>query len=95
VRLPNHKYFNMSKDGDARVPWNQGRGPWPGEEDEWIYIEEPAGHVEPTRGLIDEPVEGSSKTPDQVEKMNEELSRLGQQEVDAAVRVGANQWSTY
>ncbi len=89
-----HKYFNMSKDSDFRDSWNQGQGPW-AEDEEWIYVEDPLPHVEDTRGLIDEPVEGSSKTPEQIEKMNRKLARLRSQEIEEAVPSGANQWSTY
>jgi Mn-containing catalase len=90
-----HKYFNMSKDsGDARGAWNQGQGPWLSGE-EWVYVDDPLPHVEDTRGLIDESVEGSSKSPGQVEEMNEELARIRSQEIEDAVPAGANQWSTY
>jgi Mn-containing catalase len=89
-----HKYFNLSKDGDARGSWNQGQGPWLSGE-EWVYVDDPLPHVEDTRGLIDEAVEGSSKSPDQVEKMNEQLARIRSQEIQEAVPSGANQWSTY
>lgn len=90
-----HKYFNMSKDsGDARGPWNEGQGPWPRGE-EWIYVDDPLPHVEDTRGLIDEPVEGTNKSAAQIDEMNEELARIRSQEIEATVPAGANQWSTY
>lgn len=90
-----HKYFNMSKDsGDARGPWNEGQGPWlKGEE--WIYVDDPLPHVEDTHGLVDEPVEGTSKSAAQIDEMNEELARIRSQEIEATVPAGANQWSTY
>jgi Mn-containing catalase len=89
-----NKYFNLSKDGDARGPWNQGQGPWTGGE-EWVFIDEPLPHVADTRGLIDEPIEGCAKTAEQVEQMDQEVSRLRTREVELAVPQGANQWSTY
>lgn len=89
-----HKYFNLSKDGDVRSSWNKGQGPW-GEDEEWIYVDDPLTHVEETRGLIDEPVEGSSKTPEQIEKMEQKLGRKRSKEIEEAVPTGANQWSTY
>ncbi len=89
-----HKYFNLSKDGDVRGAWNQGQGPWPKGE-EWVFIDDPLQHVDETRGLVDEPAGGSSKSPDQIEEMDHELARIRCDEIEQAVPEGAAQWSAY
>lgn len=89
-----HLYFNMSNGTDARGPWNQGQGPWPGGE-QWEYVDDPLKHCIQTRGLMDQPIRGSSKSQDQVHKLNRELSKQRHHEASAAVPKGENQWSAY
>ncbi|HEU4753358.1 MAG TPA: manganese catalase family protein [Armatimonadota bacterium] len=89
-----HTYFNMSNGTDARGPWNQGQGPWPAGE-HWEYIDDPVRHCIQTQGLLNEPIRGSSKTQDDVQRMNRELSRTRSQEINSAVPKGENQWSAY
>jgi Mn-containing catalase len=89
-----HSYFNMSNGASARGPWNEGQGPWgPGES--WQYIDDPLRHVVQSQGLVDEEVRGTSETPDEVERLERELSKLRSQEVKSAVGKGGNQWSDY
>jgi Mn-containing catalase len=89
-----HVYYNMSNGASTRGPWNQGQGPWgPGEE--WVYVEDPQEAVVETRGLIDQPIEGSSHSEDEVEKLNRELGKQRSKEVTSKLPKGENQWSAY
>lgn len=89
-----HLYTNMSNGADARGPWNEGQGPWPAGE-QWEYIEKPYEHVVETKGLIDQPVVGTTRTPAQVEEMNRKLSQQRSQEVKSSMSPGPTQWSSY
>jgi Mn-containing catalase len=89
-----HTYFNTSNGTPVRGPWNEGQGPWPDGE-QWEYVEDPVQHSVATRGLIDQPVVGTSKTPAQVKKMDQALSKQRSTEVSSAVPKGENQWSAY
>ncbi len=89
-----HAYFNMSNGADARGPWNQGQGPWnPGEQ--WDYIDDPLKHCVETQGLINRQIRGSSRTQDEVQRMNRELGKMRSQEIMSAIPKGENQWSDY
>jgi Mn-containing catalase len=87
-----HSYFNMSNGVNVRGDWNQGQGPW-GEGEEWVYIEDPIGHVRETRGLTDEEVEGTSETMATVKKKDKEMSKLRSEEIKSAMPTGALSWS--
>jgi Mn-containing catalase len=89
-----HKYFNMSNGSDVRGPWNKGQGPWKKGE-EWSYVKDPIDHVRSTRGLLDETIEGTSHTPDELSKLEKMLSEQRSQEVKNAVPEGENQWAEY
>jgi len=89
-----HVAFNMSGPDSMRGPWNQGRGPWL-EGEEWVYVEQPMQHVVETDGLVEQPVQGSSKSEDQVTVMNKKLSEMRSKEIKTAVGKGQMQWSTY
>lgn len=88
-----HTYFNLSDGPEVRGPWNRGGGTW--DEGEWVYIDNPQREVLQTRGLIDAPVAGTTRTPEAVEAINKELSKLRSQEISQAVPKGENQWSSY
>jgi len=89
-----HTYFNMSDGPSVRGPWNEGSGPWPDGE-EWNYIEKPYQHVVETNGLIEQPIVGNSKSMEEVEKMDKEMSEIRSGEVKSATPSGGNQWSSY
>lgn len=89
-----HAYFNMSNGTDARGPWNQGQGPWTTGE-QWEYIEDPLKQVVETRGELDKPVVGSHHSPNEVHKLDKEMSRKRSTEVKSAMPKSGNQWSTY
>lgn len=90
-----HKYFNLSNGASARGPWNEGQGTW-ADGEEWVYVEDPDRHVRETNGMTENhPIEGTSKTEKEVEKMNKELGEKRKKEIKKAVGSGANQWSSY
>jgi Mn-containing catalase len=90
-----HKYFNMSNGASVRGPWNQGQGTWgPGEQ--WSYIDDPIEQVRETHGQIrGSGTQGSSKTEDDVERLNKELGKARSSEIKSKVPKGENQWSAY
>ena len=90
-----HLYFNMSNGADARGPWNQGQGPWPAG-DQWVYIDDPVKHVVETKGMTEgHRPQGTSRTMDEVDRLNQELSTMRSEQVKSAVPKGENQWSSY
>lgn len=89
-----HTYFNLS-DGEAvRGPWNEGRGPW-SEGENWVFIDDPIAHVRRTQGEVQQAIEGSRLTQDEVQQLNRDLSRQRSQEIASAVPKGENRWSEY
>jgi len=89
-----HVYYNMSNGASTRGPWNQGQGPW-GAGEQWVYVENPKAAVVETRGLIDQPIEGSSHSEEEVEQLNRELGKQRSKEVTSMLPKGENQWSAY
>lgn len=89
-----HLYMNLSNGTDARGPWNEGQGPWEAGE-QWEYVNQPLEQVIQTNGLIDQPVKGTKRTPQQAEEIGKQLSQERSQEIKAAVGAGPSQWSNY
>ena len=90
-----HMFFNLSKGNDARGTWNEGQGPW-NEGEEWVHVDDPIRHVMETQGLKQQPVEGSSHTPEDIREKEEELSEIRSGEVKSAAPMGrAISWSDY
>ena len=88
-----NKYFNLSNGANVRGPWNEGQSPDLGED--WVYIEDPITHVIESKGMLDHRVEGTPRTMESVEKMNEEMSKRRSEEVKQRLPKGGNQWSAY
>ena len=89
-----HAYYNMSSSANARGPWNEGQGPWAaGESGSTSKI--PRQPLSRTRGLIDQPIEGSSHSEEEVEQLNRELGKQRSKEVTSMLPKGENQWSAY
>lgn len=90
-----NKYFNMSKGESFKGAWNEGKSPLLGEE--WKTIENPIEHVIQTNGLLNEKVEGTSRTEKTVQKRNKALSVNRKAEVDKATlpKNGIMSWSVY
>ncbi len=89
-----HTYFNMSDGTDIRGDWNSGQGPWTRGE-EWVYIADPLKQVRETQGLVEQPVEGTSHSAQDVDRLNREMSQMRSEEIRAAVPMGAARWSEY
>lgn len=89
-----HTYFNMSNGADARGPWNEGQGPWETGE-HWTYVDDPYRHVVETQGEIHHAPQGTTRSAEDVQRLNKELSKQRSEEVRRAVPKGANQWSSY
>lgn len=89
-----HTYVNLSNGTSVRGPWNQGQGTW-GEGEHWEYIDDPYQHVVQTKGMTEQPIKGTNQTPEQVEQLNQQLSKQRSQEIKSAVGHGSNQWSDY
>lgn len=87
-----HVYFNLSR-GNVRGPWNEGAPPYG--RGEWYYVEDPLTHVVETQGMLDHGIKGSDMTPEEIEKMNEELAQKRSEHVKKSMPKGANQWSAY
>ena len=89
-----HVAFNLSKGEDARGAWNKGKGPWRAGE-AWNYVEEPIETVRETLGLKDMPIEGPSRTPDELEAIESELAAQRSGEVLAATSKAGVAWTDY
>ena len=90
-----NKYFNMSKGEDAKGPWNEGKSPEMKEE--WQTVENPHQHVVETNGLLDEKIEGTTRTEKSVQKTNKALSKERKAKIDKATlpKNGILSWSNY
>jgi len=84
-------YFNMSNGSNVRGPWNEGQTPDLGET--WQYIEDPIQYVLETNGLLSQEPQGTSRTLQDVEKLNRQLSEERCNEVKMATPIGEQQWS--
>ncbi|WP_013322457.1 manganese catalase family protein [Gloeothece verrucosa] len=89
-----HLYMNMSNGSSVRGPWNEGQGPWEAGE-QWEYIHNPYQQVVDTHGLVDQPVKGTQRTPEEAKQLEKKLSIKRSQEIEAVTKSGSTQWSTY
>jgi Mn-containing catalase len=83
-------YFNMSSGNDFRGPWNEGESSRLGES--FQFIEDPIKHVMETNGLLDQQPQGTDRTEEMVQALNEELSTIRSTEIHAAAPMGPQQW---
>ncbi|UYQ95625.1 manganese catalase family protein [Chitinophaga horti] len=84
-------YFNMSNGAAVRGPWNQGESSQFGET--WQYIDDPVAYVLETNGLLDVEPQGTARTPEGVQAIDEGMSKERGMEIDAAVPIGEQCWS--
>jgi Mn-containing catalase len=84
-------YFNMSSGNDYRGPWNEGASTRLGET--FQFIEDPIKHVMETNQLLDQEAQGTDRTEDIVQALNEELSEKRSTEIHAAAPMGPQQWN--
>ena len=83
----------MSNGTEVRGPWNEGASTQLGES--WQYIQDPILHVRETMGLMNQPVMGTDRTDESVERLSKKLAKERSAEVKTATPPGENQWSTY
>lgn len=88
-----HAYYDMSG-GGSRGSWNEGQGPWP-QGEQWEYIDDPVQQTRKTQGQLKKDIQGTKRTPEDVQRLSEQLSQKRSQEVNSAVPKGENQWSAY
>lgn len=84
-------YFNMSNGNDYRGPWNEGKTTRMGET--YQYIEDPIRHVMETNSLLDQQIQGSTRTQDEVERMNKELGEMRSRQINESSPKGEQQWN--
>ena len=84
-------YFNMSNGNDYRGPWNEGKTTRMGET--YQYIEDPIRHVMETNSLLDQQIQGSTRTQDEVERMNKELGGMRSRQINESSPKGEQQWN--
>ncbi len=89
-----HTAFNLSTGPSSRGPWNEGQGPW-NDGESWQYIEDPIEHVIRTHGETEHDIQGTSRTEQQVEDLDRQLSRQRSEEIASRVPREGNQWSSY
>lgn len=90
-----HTYFNLSNGHDVRGPWNQGQGPWP-KGQEWTYIEDPVRQVRETQGQRRQPPTGGERSPEELQRMSEQLAEMRARQIKSAVpSAGEQSWSEY
>lgn len=92
---PRHSntYFNMSKGEEARGDWNKGENTRFGEE--WQYIQDPHAYVKETQGLTQREPEGTDRTEETVQEMNQQLSQQRSTEIKSATKNADISWNNY
>ena len=90
-------YYDFSKGGEVRGPWNDG--PCSQLDEDWQYIAEPGEHVRATCGLTENEPVGSSRTAASVRSADKKLGKKRSAEVREAsdvrnIRWCANPWSS-
>jgi len=83
-------YFNFSKGGEARGPWNEGRSTQLKEE--WQYIDKPLEEVRRTNGLVDREPEGTDRTEEEMCRKDREMSKKRSEEVLSSTCDEDMQW---
>ena len=84
-------YFNLSSGNDFRGPWNEGQSSRL--EETFQFIEDPIKHVMETNGLLEQVAEGTDRTEETVQELNEELSAVRSAEVNNASPMQDQQWN--
>lgn len=84
-------YFNMSSGNDFRGPWNEGPSTRLGET--FQFIEDPIKHVLETNQLLDQQAQGTDRTEEMVQALNEELGQQRSTEIHAASPMGPQEWN--
>ena len=86
-------YYDFSKGGEVRGPWNDG--PCSQLDEDWQYIAEPGEHVRATCGLTENEPVGSSRTTASVRSADKKLGKKRSAEVREASDVRNIRWCDY
>lgn len=86
-------YFNMSKGGEARGPWNEGTSSQLGEE--WQYIECPKDEVRSSNGLVNREPKGTNRTEESNRKIEKKLAKERSEEIFSTMPKGNMCWCKY
>lgn len=86
-------YFNLSRGGNVRGPWNEGESTRLKEE--WQYIDRPKEEVRRTCGLVDREPEGTCRTEEEVRRTDETLAKTRSDEVLSSIPDGEMAWCDY
>ena len=86
-------YFNLSKGGEARGPWNEGPSSQLGEE--WQYIECPKDEVQRTNGLVNREPKGTHRTEEGIRKIEKKLAKERSEEIFSTTPKENMCWSKY
>jgi Mn-containing catalase len=84
-------YFNMSSGNDFRGPWNNGETTVLGETIQ--FIDDPVQYILDTNGLLDQQAEGTDRTEEEVQSLNQELSLKKSNEVNDTTKMGVQAWN--
>lgn len=84
-------YFNMSSGASVRGPWNQGESTQFGET--WQFVDDPIKFVLDSNGLTNLQPEGTARTLEGVQALDEDLSKEKSEEINMAVPIGEQAWS--
>lgn len=84
-------YFNLSNGHMVTGPWNEGTSPELGET--WQFIDDPIQHVIDTNGLMDQQIQGTNRTEEEVQTMNKELGQVRSEVVLTSAPIGEQQWN--
>jgi Mn-containing catalase len=86
------QYFNFSPEKSVQGPWNTGE--MPDMSKDWQYIQDPQSYVKQTQGMTDSEYTNDADL-DEMDKLNEQMSRLRSEEVKEAEPEGTGVWSDY
>jgi Mn-containing catalase len=84
-------YFNMSSGASVRGPWNEGESTQFGET--WRYVDDPVKFVLETNGLLNVEPQGTERTMQGVQELDQDMSKERSEEVNMAVQIGKQVWS--
>lgn len=86
------QYFNFSPEKSMQGPWNTGE--MPDMSKDWQYIQDPQSYVKQTQGMTDSEYINDADL-DEMDTLNEQMSRLRSEEVKEAEPEGTGVWSDY
>ncbi|WP_304249211.1 manganese catalase family protein [Parabacteroides gordonii] len=86
-------YFDMSKEEEARGPWNEGSSTQLKEE--WQYIDKPQEYVTSTDGLTNVTPKGTDRTEKMVKEKDEKLAKERKKMILSKTPAKDMQWSHY